>query len=195
MLKLQIFLNGLSRSVFNMNRTINLTLLVTLCCFLTSAFIFNWPPNDPNSHASSFLPEKNSTFSNSSTSSVESNPITTIIIPNEGSNLITNSNSNNNNVTGQSTHQTNPLPSINTSSSLVKNQSDFASSAVTLEGNASSEGKNNDTLSDSQQRGKYLTDNNGIHYYNINNCSEKKGSSGIGDMSECEDAAKEMSEE
>ncbi len=178
-----------------MNRTINLTLLVTLCCFLTSAFIFSWPPNDPNSHASSFLPEKNSTFSNSSTSSFESNPITTIIIPNEGSNLITNSNSDNNNVTGQSAHQTNPLSSINTSSSLVKNQSDFASSSDTLKRNVSSEGTNNDTLSDSQQRGKYLTDNNGIHYYNINNCSEKKGSSGIGEMSECEDAAKEMSEE
>ena len=195
MLKLQIFLNGLSRSVFNMDKTINLTLLLTLCCFLTSAFIFNWPPNDPNSHASFFLPEKDSTFSNSSTSSFESNPITTIIIPNEGSNLLTNSNSNNNNVTGQGTHQINPLPSINTSSSLVKNQSDFASSDNTLKGNDSGEGKINDTLSDSQQKGKYLTDNNGIHYYNINNCSEKKGSSGIGEMSECEDAAKEMSEE
>ncbi len=138
-----------------MNRSINLTLLVTLCCFLSSAFI----------------------------------------IPNQGSNLITNSNSNDNNVTGQSAHQTNTLSSINTSSSLVKNQSDFVSSDDTLKGNDSSEGKNNDTLSDSQQRGKYLTDNNGIHYYNINNCSEKKGSSGIGEMSECEDAAKEMSEE
>jgi hypothetical protein len=194
-LKLQIFLNGLSRSVFNMNRTINLTLLVTLCCFLTSAFIFTWPPNDPNSHASSFLPEKNTTFSNSSTSSFESNPITTIIIPNEGSNLITNSNSKDNNVTGQSSHQTNALSSINTSSSLVKNESDFTSPDDTLKGNVGSEGTNNDTSSDSQQRGKYLTDNNGIHYYNINNCSEKKGSSGIGEMSECEDAAKEMSEE
>jgi hypothetical protein len=194
-LKLQIFLNGLSRSVFNMDRTINLTLLLTLSCFLTSAFIFNWSPNDPNSRASSFLPEKDSTFSNSSTSSFESNPITTIIIPNEGSNLLTNSNSNNNNVTGEGTHQINPLPSINTSSSLVKNQSDFASSDNTLKGNASGEGKINDTLSDSQQKGKYLTDNNGIHYYNINNCSEKKGSSGIGEVSECEDAAKEMSEE
>jgi hypothetical protein len=178
-----------------MNRSINLTLLVTLCCFLTSAFIINWPPNDPTSHASSFLAEKNSTFSNSSASSFESNPITTFIIPNQGSNLITNSNSNDINVTGQSAHQTNTLSSINTSSSLVKNQSDFVSSDDTLKGNDSSEGKNNDTLSDSQQRGKYLTDNNGIHYYNINNCSEKKGSSGIGKMSECEDAVKEMSEE
>ena len=77
----------------------------------------------------------------------------------------------------------------------MKNQSDLASSDDTLKANVSSEGTNNDTLSDSQQRGKYLTDDNGIHYYNINNCSEKKGSSGIGNMSECEDAAKEMSEE
>ena len=64
------------------------------------------PPDDPTSHASSFLPEKNSTFSNSSASSFESNPITTIIIPNKGSSLIANSNSDNvNNVTGQSAHK------------------------------------------------------------------------------------------
>ena len=54
---------------------------------------------------------------------------------------------------------------------------------------------NNNTLSDPQQRGKYLVDDNGVHYYNINNCSEKKGSSGIGNMSECEDVEKEMSED
>jgi len=196
-LRLQIFLNGLSRSVFNMDRTINLTLLVTLCCFLTSAFIFNWPPNDPNSHASSFLPEKNSTFSNSSTSSIESSPITTIIVPNEGSKLTTNSNSDNivTSVTGQGAHQTNPLLFVNTSSGILKNQSGLASSDNSLKTNVRSEDTNNNTLPDSQQRGQYLTDNNGIHYYNIDNCSETKGSSGIGEMSECEDAAKEMSQE
>ncbi|MBA2268879.1 MAG: hypothetical protein H0W19_11195, partial [Nitrosopumilus sp.] len=61
--------------------------------------------------------------------------------------------------------------------------------------NFSNDVSNNNILSDSQQRGQYLIDNNGIHYYNINNCSEKKWSSGIGDMSECEDAEKEMSED
>ena len=178
-----------------MNRSINLPLLVSLCCFVTLSFIINWPPDDPTSHASSILPEKNSTFSNSSTSSFESNPITTIIIPNEDSSLIANSNNDNTNVNEQSAPQSNSLSSIDQRSGLVENQSDLASSNDTLKVNVSSEVTNNDTLSDSQQRGKYLTDDNGIHYYNINNCSEKKGSSGIGNMSECEDAAKEMSEE
>jgi len=65
----------------------------------------------------------------------------------------------------------------------------------TIKANFSSEVSSNNTLSNSQQRGVYLTDNNGVHYYNINNCSEKKGSSGIGEMSECEDAVKEMSQD
>ena len=161
-----------------------------------SFYPLHWSPDVPTSHASSFLPEKNSTFSNSSTSGFESNPITTIIIPNEDSSLTANSSSNNvTNITGQSAPQSNSSSSINTSSGLVKNQSDLASSNDTLKTNVSRSVTNNDTLSDSQQRGKYLTDDNGIHYYNINNCSEKKGSSGIGDMSECEDAAKEMREE
>ena len=42
------------------------------------------------------------------------------------------------------------------------------------------------------QRGEYKVDENGVHYYNINNCSEVRGSSGIGDLSECQDAEKQM---
>lgn len=53
----------------------------------------------------------------------------------------------------------------------------------------------NDDKNSTYQRGKYLVDDNGIHYYNINNCSEKKGSSGIGNLSECEDAERELREE
>jgi hypothetical protein len=45
------------------------------------------------------------------------------------------------------------------------------------------------------QRGQYLVDNNGVHYYDVNNCSLVKGSSGIGDLSECEDAEREIQEE
>ena len=45
------------------------------------------------------------------------------------------------------------------------------------------------------QRGDNKVDHNGIHFYNINNCSMAKGSSGIGNLSECEDAEKEMREE
>ena len=180
-----------------MNKSINLALLVSLCCFVASAFIIIWSPDIQSSSASSFVPEKNSTLSNSSASSFESNPVTTIIIPNENSRLNENSSSSENvtNVPIQSVPLLNSLSSTNTITGVVKDQSDLDSSNDTLKANVSSEATNNDTISDSQQRGEYLTDHNGIHYYNINNCSEKKGSSGIGDMSECEDAAKEMSEE
>jgi hypothetical protein len=62
------------------------------------------------------------------------------------------------------------------------------------------QGKNNTsstktTHTNNMQRGEYKVDDNGIHYYNINNCSEVKGSSGIGDLSECEDAEREMLKE
>lgn len=180
-----------------MNRSINLALIVSLCCFVTSAFIIIWSPDIQSSNASSFVAEKNSTLSNSSASGFESNPVTTIIIPNENPRLNANSSSSNNvtNVPMQSVSPSNSLSSTNTSKGVVEDQSDLDSSNDTIRANVSSESTNSDTLSDSQQRGEYLTDSNGIHYYNINNCSEKKGSSGIGDMSECEDAAKEMSEE
>lgn len=156
--------------VHKMNRPMNLTLLVTLYCLLTSAFIMYLSFDVSTSHASSsFLPEKNSTLSNSSASDFENGLITTIISPNEDS--ISSPNSSSNNVTN-----------------LVAQRDN-----ITLDTNNSSDVTNNETSSDSQQRGEYLVDDNGIHYYNIDNCSEKKGSSGIGDMSECEDAEREMS--
>jgi hypothetical protein len=52
--------------------------------------------------------------------------------------------------------------------------------------------KNNDN--DDKQRGEYLVDDNGQHYYDTDNCSEEKGSSD-GDLSECEDAEKETQQE
>jgi uncharacterized membrane protein YdfJ with MMPL/SSD domain len=158
--------------VHSMIRPMNLTLLVTLYCLLTSAFIMYLSLDVSTSHASSsssFLPEKNSTLSNSSASDFENGPITIIISPNEDSSSSPNSSSNN--VTNLAAQSDN----------------------ITIDTNNSSDVTNNETSSDSQQRGEYLVDDNGIHYYNIDNCSEKKGSSGIGDMSECEDAEREMS--
>ena len=51
------------------------------------------------------------------------------------------------------------------------------------------------TDTDSEQRGKYKVDKGGKHYYDVHNCSNKKGSSGIGDLSECQQAEKETKEE
>ena len=70
-------------------------------------------PDVSTSYASSILPEKNSTLSNSLASDFESNPITTIIIPNKDSSL--HANSSNNNVTKineQSAPQSNSSSSI-----------------------------------------------------------------------------------
>ncbi len=45
-----------------------------------------------------------------------------------------------------------------------------------------------------EQKGTYLVTDNNQHFYDINNCSNEKGSSG-GHLSECEDAEKEIREE
>jgi hypothetical protein len=45
-----------------------------------------------------------------------------------------------------------------------------------------------------EQQGLYLVDDYSQHYYDINNCSNEKGSSG-GNLSECEDAEKEIQQE
>jgi len=156
----------------------------------------NWSLDVSNSHATSFLPEKNSTISNSSVSDFEDNPVTTIIIPNEGSNLTENSGSTNDtNSNAQNDIKLNSSSSAVAGSDKVTIPKETVTTNDTQTKNISNDVTYNNTLSDSQQRGQYLIDNNGIYYYNINNCSEKKGSSGIGDMSECEDAEKEMSED
>ena len=159
------------------NKSITLKLIVTLCCcFVTLVFIINTSLNDLSSQASPVTPEKNSTFSNSSGIDFNDIPVTTITIPNEGSKVTQQSSSNNND-----------------SSFAVQGVIDTIN--YTQNSNDTNIVSTNNTISDSQQRGKYLVDDNGVHYYNINNCSEKKGSSGIGNMSECEDAEKEMSED
>ncbi len=161
-----------------MNKSISLKLIVTLSCFVTLVLIINSFLNVLDSHASSVTPEKNSTFSNSSETDFNDIPITTIIIPNKDSNVIQQSSSSNNN-----------------NDTSFASQGDIDTINDTQNSNDTYFVPNNNTLSDPQQRGKYLVDDNGVHYYNINNCSEKKGSSGIGNMSECEDVEKEMSED
>ncbi len=161
-----------------MNKSIPLKLIVTLSCFVTLVLIINSSLNILDSHGSSVTPEKNSIFSNSSGTGFNDIPFTTIIIPNKDSNVTQQSSSSNNN--------------NDTSFSL---QDDIGTINDTQNSNDTFVVPNNNTLSDPHQRGKYLVDDNGVHYYNINNCSEKKGSSGIGNMSECEDVEKEMSED
>ena len=51
------------------------------------------------------------------------------------------------------------------------------------------------TNTNSEQRGENKVDKSGRHYYDVNNCSNKKGSSGIGDLSECEAAQRETRQE
>jgi len=179
-----------------MNKSISFSSILTVCFLVSTACIMNWSLDVSNSHASSFSPEKNSTISNSSASAFEDNPITTIIIPNDGSNLTENSGSNNGtNSNAQGDIEPNSSSSAVAGSDKVTIPTETVSTNDTQNQNFSNDVSNNNILSDSQQRGQYLIDNNGLHYYNINNCSEKKGSSGIGDMSECEDAEKEISED
>jgi hypothetical protein len=170
---------GIYEGYIVMNRSISLKLIVTLCCcFVTLVIIVNASLNDLESHASPVTPEKNSTFSNLSETDSADILVTTIIIPTGGSNVTQASSSSNNN---------------NDTSFAIQSNNDTIND--TQNNNVTNIVPNNNTVSDPQQRGKYLVDDNSVHYYNINNCSEKKGSSGIGDMSECEDAEKEMSED
>ena len=159
-----------------MNKSISLKIIVTLCYIVTLIFFINTSISNLASHASPIAPEKNSTFSNSSGTDFRDIPVTTIIIPKEESNVTQDSSNNND-------------------TSLAVQRSNIDTINDSQNSNVNTTVSNNNTISDPQQRGKYLVDDNGIHYYNINNCSEKKGSSGIGNMSECEDAEKEMSEE
>lgn len=100
------------------------------------------------------------------------------------------------------------VPNTSSDPSSIKNESSLSQNTDTSKtssqtDNQSSKPVNKDTnntpsktiQSNNMQRGEYKVDANGIHYYNINNCSEVKGSSGIGDLSECEDAEREMLKE
>ncbi|HZE77566.1 MAG TPA: hypothetical protein VE089_03355, partial [Nitrososphaeraceae archaeon] len=51
------------------------------------------------------------------------------------------------------------------------------------------------TNTNSEQRGENKVDKSGRHYYDVHNCSNKKGSSGIGDLSECQAAERETQQE
>lgn len=139
----------------------------------------------PNS--STTVTEGNSTFQNSSADvdGVNKDPLdvaTVTIIPNPDSD----DNESSGNVQNTSSSQNSNQSDLLTSNNIDDNKSQQSSS--------SSISNNTSTLNE-MQRGEYLVDENGVHYYNINNCSLVPGSSGIGNLSECEDAEREIQEE
>jgi hypothetical protein len=157
------------------------------------------------SNSSNIVSEGNSTFTNSSAedggvSSSEGDGdqqdiATVIVIPNPNS--VSNSSGPASNPSSvdidkrglTSLNDTdNGLENNNTSQTPLMNDVDVAKNSV-------NNSENNPSTQPQLQRGEYLVDNNGVHYYNINNCSMVKGSSGIGDLSECEDAEREIQEE
>lgn len=157
------------------------------------------------SNSSNIVSEGNSTFMNSSAdnggdSSSEGDGdqqdiATVIVIPNPNS------------VSNSSGPPSNPssvgidkkgLTSLNdTDNELENNKTSQAPlmNGVDVAKNSVNNSENNPSTQPELQRGEYLVDNNGVHYYNINNCSMVKGSSGIGNLSECEDAEREIQEE
>ena len=157
------------------------------------------------SNSSNIVSEGNSTFMNSSfdnggDSSSEGDGdqqdiATVIVIPNPNS------------VSNSSGPPSNPssvgidkkgLTSLNdTENELENNKTSEAPlmNGVDVAKNSVNNSENNPSTQPELQRGEYLVDNNGVHYYNINNCSMVKGSSGIGNLSECEDAEREIQEE
>lgn len=135
-------------------------------------------------NATNIVAEGNSTFSNS-TQGNDQGISKIIVIPNPNSDT-----SSHNSVSEDTNNtQSDGLTSNNTiTPTSQNNESSFESQDAP---NTLQTSSNNSSM----QRGEYKVDNNGIHYYNINNCSMVKGSSGIGDLSECEDAEREIQEE
>jgi hypothetical protein len=150
-------------------------------------------PIYPATNTTDVSPEKDSTLSITNTSQPNDNEIgkTFIIynppLLNNSINNITESHDSKALLTNENTYNN---TNLNNNKTLHSN--DFSSNVKQLND------KNTSTNLDHKnelQRGEYKVDSNGIHFYNINNCSMAKGSSGIGNLSECEDAEKEMKEE
>jgi hypothetical protein len=136
--------------------------------------VFASPISTSSSNTTNIVTEGNSTFSNS-TPGDNQDISRVIIIPN-------------------------PVPSTSSNNSIVNNNTkpDLQNNVSDLNPQDTINSQKNNSNSTTQkelQRGEYKVDNNGIHYYNINNCSLVKGSSGIGNLSECEDAEREIQEE
>ena len=151
-----------------------------------------------SSGSANIVKEGNSTFLNSKPEALgQQNVSTVIIIPNPISNSDSNESSNESSFDVNESNKLNPndkytglqnntnasVPSQSTDMDEMKNQQKSTNSF------------NNASIQNEFQRGEYLVDNNGIHYYNIDNCSFIKGSSGIGNLSECEDAEREIQKE
>jgi hypothetical protein len=130
--------------------------------------------------------EGNSTFTNS-TQGIDQDLPKVFVIPNPNPNPVPLATSN-----GSPAINNNQLTSNETKSNLQNNESSLESQEEIKNQQSA---KSNSSSQNEMQRGEYKVDNNGLHYYNINNCSLVKGSSGIGDLSECEDAEREMQEE
>lgn len=152
---------------------------------LSTAFASSSASSSSSSDTTNIVDEGNSTYSNS-TQGNDLGVSKVIVIPNPSPaasssvNLPSDDSNNPESVVLTSNYTITPPPQ--------NNESSFESQDAVDTQQPSS---NNASM----QRGEYKVDNNGIHYYNINNCSLVKGSSGIGDLSECEDAEREIQEE
>lgn len=155
--------------------------------FVLSTAFASSPSSSPSSssNATNIVDEGNSTYSNSTQGNdLGVSKVIVIPNPNPAASGSENSASDSNNNT-----ESDVLTSNITNTRSPQNNESSLESQDTL--NTQQPFSNNSSM----QRGEYKVDNNGIHYYNINNCSLVKGSSGIGDLSECEDAEREIQEE
>jgi hypothetical protein len=145
-------------------------------------------------NSTDFVAEGNSTFSNS-TQGNDQIISKVIVVPNP------------NPAVSDSQSDESALPNTNNESDLLSTSKQTKTPSLQNNNNSGLESqdstnpqqnnKNTNTSSSQNpmQRGEYKVDDNGVHYYNINNCSLVKGSSGIGDLSECEDAEREFQQE
>lgn len=167
--------------------TVGLFFLVTISSMLSANIL----QNSVNASVANLIAEKNSTFSDPKSNTANDGVGMTFVIPNTPVN--------NNSTVATPNATSTPLTKNGISIQQSNENNETPSKKDDSTSKPISKATNN-TSSDStqvnkMQRGEYKVDENGIHYYNINNCSEVKGSSGIGDLSECEDAAKQMKDD
>jgi hypothetical protein len=146
------------------------------------------PISSSSSDATGIVTEGNSTFSNSTQR--DDRGISKVIVipyPTSDSHTVESPLSNTNNESDLLTSDLTKTASIQNNGTSLESQGSMNPQKNNNANNLSSQNQ--------MQRGEYKVDDNGIHYYNINNCSLVKGSSGIGDLSECEDDEREIQEE
>jgi len=175
----------------------NIMTILTIFLVSSLAFLVLFSPNGKwavmTQTKASVISEGNSTYLGSNASTNDDQDISRVIVIPNPQTASSNSTSN----STQNSSDTDKNESLNSVAEMNNKDNFSAVSPLTSEDDVQrqTESSKSSTTSNATQRGEYKVDDNGVHYYDINNCSLIKGSSGIGDLSECQDAERVIQKE